>query len=207
MEALIMAGGMGKRLSKDEKPLTLLYEKPLINYVIDALYGAKKIGKVYIATTSRVKKTIAWIQEFKKDYIKNIQTPGNGFVNDMIFAVEKANIKGSVFVIMADLPLVTSELIDYIITKYYSVKTPALSVHMRLEIFKKMGLRPGTVFCKNGDFIVPCGINILSVDKIREEQKEYHLILENELLALNVNTIEDLKICEKYIDRKHKRKI
>jgi len=37
MDALVMAGGKGARLGKDEKPLTNLCGKPLIQYVLEAL--------------------------------------------------------------------------------------------------------------------------------------------------------------------------
>ncbi len=40
MDAIVMAGGMGKRLGKDEKPLTLLLGKPLISYVLHTLLGS-----------------------------------------------------------------------------------------------------------------------------------------------------------------------
>ena len=43
---------------------------------------------------------------------------GEGFVHDMIGAVEEAGIRGRVLIMMADLPLVTTGLIDRIIEKY-----------------------------------------------------------------------------------------
>ncbi|HKZ37166.1 MAG TPA: NTP transferase domain-containing protein, partial [Chryseolinea sp.] len=136
MDALVMAGGMGKRLGKDEKPLTLLCDKPMICYVLSSLLGSKNIDRIIIATSPWVKKTNKWLSGFIKDHddVELIQTPGNGFVNDMVIAAEKAGIKGPVFIIMADLPLVTAELIDGIIEKYHNVNSPALSVHMKLDI-------------------------------------------------------------------------
>ncbi len=204
MDAIIMAGGMGKRLGKDEKPLTPLCGKPLIHYVLDALLGSKNIGQIYVATSPRVEKTIMWLSDFIKrhDRVRIMQTPGEGFVNDMIMAVESAGIRGQVFIIMADLPLVTPELIDRIIEKNSEVNTRALSVHMKLEVFTKLGLRPDTVFHKNNGFIIPCGINILDAGKIQEEQEDYNLILEDEELALNVNKKEDLEVCERYLREK-----
>jgi adenosylcobinamide-phosphate guanylyltransferase len=103
---------------------------------------------------------------------------------------------------MADLPLVTSGLIDRIIEKYEEVNMPALSAHMKLDVFTKLGLRPDTVFHKNNDFIVPCGINILDAGLIQKEQVDYNLILDEEELALNVNAPGDLEICEKYLKNK-----
>ncbi len=201
MDAIIMAGGMGKRLGKDEKPLTPLCGKPLIHYVLDALLCSKNIERIYVATSPRVEKTVSWLSGFVKmhDRVNILQTPGKGFVKDMILAVEKAGIRGQVFIMMADLPLVTPQLIDRIIEKYGRVNTAALSVHMKLDVFTRLGLRPDTVFHKNGDFIVPCGINILDAGRIRDEQQDYNLILEEEVLALNVNKRDDLETCERYL--------
>ncbi len=201
MDAVVMAGGMGKRLGKGEKPLILLSGKPMISYVLSALLGSKNIQRIFVATSPKVKKTQKWLKK-EHNNIEIIQTPGNGFVNDMVFAVEKAGIKEHVFIITADLPLVTSGLIDRIIEKYYEMKTPALSVHIRLELCTKLGVRPDTVFHKNNGFIVPCGINILEVNKIREEQEDYNLILDEEELVLNVNTQEDIAICERYLEKR-----
>ncbi|HMB46143.1 MAG TPA: NTP transferase domain-containing protein [Candidatus Methanoperedens sp.] len=204
MDAVVMAGGMGKRLGKDEKPLTPLYGKPLIQYVLEALLGSRKIERIFVATSPRVKRTNEWMDDFKKahDKVEIIHTRGEGFVHDMIAAVEEAGIRESVFIIMADLPLVTSGLIDRIIKKYNEVNTPALSVHMKLDVFTRLGLRPDTVFHKNSDFIVPCGINILDAGSIHREQEDYNLILEDEELAINVNAPGDLIVCERFIQNK-----
>lgn len=204
MDALIMAGGMGKRLSKDEKPLTLLLGKPLISYVLRALSDAQNIDCIYVVTTQKVKKTREWLYNFKNKQknIEVIETPGKGFVNDMILAVEKARISKEIFIIMADIPMVTSNLIDRIIEKYHTINTPALSVHMRLEMYNRLGLRPDIVFHRDGKLIVPCGINILNADKIREEQEDYNLILEDEII-INVNTVKELRLCEKLIKQIH----
>jgi len=204
MDALVMAGGMGKRLGKDEKPLTLLSGKPLIHYVLDALLGSNNIDSIFVATSPRVRITNDWLIDFKKkhDTLEIIHTEGVGFVHDMIGAIKDAGITGSVFIMMADLPLVTSGLIDRIIDRYEEVNTPALSVYMKLDVFTKLGLRPDTVFHKNDDFIVPCGINILDAGMIEKEQEDYNLILEEEELALNVNAPGDLEVCEKYIKEK-----
>ena len=203
MDAVVMAGGKGARLGKDEKPLTLLCGKPLIQYVLEALLGSKNIERIIVATSPRVKRTNEWLDDFKKDHheIEIIHTQGAGFVHDMIGAVEEAGIRGRVLIMMADLPLVTSGLIDRIIEKYFDVNTPALSVHMKLEVFTRLGLRPDTVFHKNSDFIVPCGINILDAEYIRKEQEDYNLILDDEELALNVNAPGDLAVCERFLEK------
>ena len=205
MDAIVMAGGMGKRLGLEEKPLTLILGKPMISYVIEALLSSKNIERIFIATSPRVNRTNLWLIDFIKQHrnVRMIKTKGDGFVNDMASAVEEAGITGSVLITMADLPLITPALIDRTIEKYIEVKTPALSVHMKLEVCTLLGLRPDTVFHKNGGFIVPCGINILDVERIREEQEDYNLILDDEELALNVNTVDDLAACKRYLEGKN----
>ena len=205
MDALVMAGGMGKRLGLEEKPLTMIMGKPMISYVIDALLASKNIDRVFVATSPKVKKTNLWLLDFIKQHetVRMIQTKGDGFVNDMASAVEEAGITGSVLITMADLPLITPALIDRTIEKYREVNMPALSVHMKLEVCTRLGVRPDTVFHKNGGFIVPCGINILDAGRIREEQEDYNFILDDEELALNVNTLDDLAVCVKYLEGKY----
>ncbi len=204
MDAVMMAGGMGKRLGLEEKPLTMIQDRPMISYVLEALLGSKNIGRIFVATSPRVEKTELWLLDFVKNHrnVRIIRTKGDGFVNDMASAVEEAGITGSVLITMADLPLITSTLIDRIINKYQDINTPALSVHMGLDAFTKLGLRPDTVFHKNGGFIVPCGINILDAQRIREEQEDYNFILDDEELALNVNTVDDLAVCKRYLEGK-----
>ncbi len=204
MDAIVMAGGMGRRLGEEEKPLTPLCGRPMISYVLSALLGSENIDRVFVATSPKVRKTAAWLSDFKKEHdnIEILNTPGRGFVNDMVLSVEKAGIKGYVLFIMADLPLVTSGLIDRIIEGHENMKMPALSVNMRLDVCTRLGLRPDTVFHKNDMFIVPCGINILDAGMIREEQEEFVLILEDEELALNVNTQAELSLCRMMLENR-----
>jgi len=206
VDAVVMAGGMGRRLGLEEKPLTMLCGRPMISYVLSALMGSKNIGSIFAATSPAVKKTNLWLSDFIKSHrnVGMIRTEGEGFVNDMASAVERAGIEGQVLITMADLPLITPQLIDRIIEKYREMNSPALSVHMKLEVFTRLGIRPDTVFHKNGGFIVPCGINILSTDRIREEQEDYNLILDDEELALNVNTKAELAVCERYLREKNR---
>lgn len=195
-----MAGGLGKRMGKGEKPLIEIKGKPMIAYVLEALLNAKGIDRVFVASSPRAPGTKAWVEREYKD-VKTISTPGEGYIRDMIYAVEEAGIQGPVLVIMADLPLVRPRLIEKIIGRYFEDGKPALSVHLRLSSIKRLGLRPDTVFHRNGKLTSPAGINILDADNIREEQEEYNYIIEEPELAFNVNTPEDLKTCETFLSK------
>ncbi len=199
MDALVMAGGRGSRMKLPiEKPLLEINGKKLIEYVLDALEKSNNIDNIHIAVSANGPETGKWLTYRSRDF-NIINTPGSGYVSDMVDAVKSAGINGPVLMVMADLPLISSELIDEVITKYHTIPQPALSVYNLLSVCRSKGLRPDTVFNKNGQLIVPSGLNILDADKINEEQEDYNYILDNHRLAVNVNTIEDLEICSRLI--------
>ena len=195
MDALVMAGGKGSRLNRGEKPLVRLFGRPLIEYVVSCLTDSLAVseGRILVATTNNVPLTSRWARERE---LEVVETAGKGFVPDMVEAINQAGVKEPILVIMADLPLVTPDLIDQIIEIYDQRPEPALSTHTPLHLHTKMGRRPDTLFNYQGQLIVPSGINILEGANIRDEQEDYHLIMERIELALNVNVTEDLKLCE-----------
>jgi adenosylcobinamide-phosphate guanylyltransferase len=196
MDALIMAGGRGSRLKMGEKPMVTLFGRRLIDYVTMALENCS-IEKILVATTDNVPKTGIWAKERG---FEAIETPGRGFVADMIYAIKAAAINKPILIIMADLPLVTSDIIDEIIEIYEERPEPALSTHTPLELHSRLGRRPDSLFNYQGKLIVPSGINILDGTDIEREHEDYHLILERIELAVNVNVSEDLMLCEKIIN-------
>lgn len=199
MDALVMAGGRGSRMKLPiEKPLLEINGKKLIEYVLDALEKSNNIDNIHIAVSANGPETGKWLTPHSRDF-NIINTPGSGYVSDMVVAVKSAGIKGPVLMVMADLPLISSEMIDEVIAKYHTIPQPSLSVYNLLSVCRSKGLRPDTVFNKNGQLIVPSGLNILDADKIHEEQEDYNYILDNHRLAVNVNTIEDLEICSRLI--------
>jgi len=188
-----MAGGRGSRLKMGEKPLVTLFGRPLIEYVTTALQDSS-VQRILVATTDNVPKTREWAEERE---LRVIETAGRGFVADMVSAIQAARIIDPVLIIMADLPLVTSDLIDDIIEIYEERPEPALSTHTPLGLHSRLGRRPDSLFNYRGQLIVPSGINVLDGADIEKEQEDFHLIMERMELAVNVNVAEDLKLCEK----------
>ncbi len=188
-----MAGGKGTRLNMGEKPLVRLLGRPLIDYVVSALEDSS-VDRILVAATENVPMTKRWAEE--RGLIV-VDTPGTGFVSDMVSGVLAAEIVHPVMIIMADLPLITADLIDEIALIYEGRPEPALSTHTPLSLHSRLGRRPDSLFNYNGQLIVPAGVNILEGSRIRDEQEDYHLIMERLELAVNVNTAEDLMLCEK----------
>lgn len=188
-----MAGGRGSRLKMGEKPLVTLFGRPLIDYVIAALQDSS-VQRILVATTDNVPKTRVWAQERE---LEVVETAGRGFVADMVSAVQAAGVTTPIMIVMADLPLITSDLIDEIIEIYEQRPEPALSTHTPLGLHSRLGRRPDSLFNYRGQLIVPSGINVLDGADIEKEQDDYHLILERMELAVNINVAEDLMLCEK----------
>lgn len=193
MDALVMAGGRGSRLKMGEKPLVSLFGRPLIDYVVLALEESL-VDRIFISTTENVPSTRKWAEE-RDLYV--LETGSYGYVPDMIEAVIKSGVKEPIMVIMADLPLVTPEIIDQIIEVYEKRREPALSTHTPLSLHSRLGRRPDSLFNYRGQLIVPAGINVLKGAEIEKEQEDFHLIMERMELAVNVNVPEDLMLCEK----------
>ena len=195
MDALVMAGGKGSRLMMGEKPLVKLFGKSLIDYVVGALLDSSA-ERIFVAVTENVPMTGVWARGRE---LEVVDTSGKGFVADMVEAVEKAGVIQPILIIMADLPLITPDLIDEIMETYEERPEPALSTHTPLNLHSRLGRRPDSLFNYRGQLIVPSGINILDGANIREEQEDYHLIKERIELAVNVNVADDLKLCESII--------
>ncbi|MBW6470837.1 MAG: NTP transferase domain-containing protein [Methanosarcinaceae archaeon] len=196
MDAIVMAGGLGKRLGMGEKPCIEILGRPLISYVVDALEGSGKIDRIFVAVSPATPNTKIVVTNYYDGRIKFIQTSGGNYVGDMIHAVESAGIVDPVLIIMSDLPLITPDMIDSIICEYEQCGKPAMSVHVPISVCTNLGVRPDTVFNRNGNLIVPTGVNILDGKDIRHEQEDFNLVLEHPELALNINTVEDLKRCK-----------
>lgn len=188
-----MAGGRGSRLKMGEKPLVTLFGRPLIDYVALALEDSC-VDRIFVATTENVPRTRQWAVQRG---LSVVETGSYGYVADMIEAVKKAEVTDPIMIIMADLPLVTSDLIDEIIEVYEGRPEPALSTHTPLDLHSRLGRRPDSLFNYQGRLIVPAGINVLNGAEIEKEQEDFHLIMERIELAVNVNVPSDLKLCER----------
>ena len=195
MDALVMAGGRGTRLKMGEKPLVKLLGRHLIDYVTTALEDST-IDRIFVATTENAPLTRRWANDRG---LTAVDTPGTGFVADMVNAVETLGITDPVMVIMADLPLITPDLIDDIVDIYDERPEPALSTHTPLSLHSRLGRRPDSLFNYYGQLIVPSGVNILDGADIKHEQEDYHLIIERIEMAVNVNMTEDLLLCERIL--------
>ena len=187
--AVLMAGGKGTRMnSPQEKPLVKVGERPLIEYVLQAVGDASLVEEVIVAVSPHTPQTGFYAEN---QGFKVLKTPGDGYVEDLSFILAQEEMKDKVILtVTADLPLLTGQIIDQVIEQYFKSNQPAMSVMVPVEIFHEHGLQASLVL----DNRVPSGLNILRGKNT--EQDEEVLVLDKIELALNINSPEDI-ICLK----------
>ena len=189
-----MAGGMGTRLKVPcEKPLFKLHDKPLIKYVIDNLKSSRLIDKIVIAVSPNTRQTTEYLRSLNEDY-KILDTSGDDYLKDLSYILdyfEKRSKEDILVFINADLPFISSQTIDEVITHYLNSDKDALSVLVPVEVFDDLGLEYSYDF----EGKVPSGLNILRSENIIQDENQ--LVLAKVELALNINTIPDSEIAEK----------
>ena len=193
-----MAGGMGTRLKVPcEKPLFKLHDKPLIKFVLDNLTASKLIDEIIIAVSPNTRETTQYLKSLNGNF-KILDTSGEDYLKDLSYILdyfEQRSKNDVLLFINADLPFISTETIDEVLNVYLDSDKDALSVVVPVEVFDDLGLNYSYEY--NG--CVPSGLNVLRSENIVQDEKQ--LMLKKVELALNINTILDSKIAEKYYNR------
>jgi adenosylcobinamide-phosphate guanylyltransferase len=182
MDAVVMAGGKGERMGRVEKPMAMLEGKPLLAYVLKALLGSCSMGRVYVAVSPNVPLTVDYIRNCPSGKVSLVMTPGSGYIEDMAYAARALGLDEPFLVVSADLPLITPDIIDRVVSEYAKCGKEALSV--RTEA---------------GGAAMPAGINVVHGAHMDRAQEEYALALGDPALAVNVNYRKDLTVCEQLL--------
>ena len=195
MLALIMCGGKGERIKDfcSEKAMLRLNNEPLIEHILVSLKDSRKFNRIYAAASCNSKFTLNFLKNHRysfSGFLAIIETSGFDYSTDLIFVLEKLK-PSTVFVLPSDMPLITPELIENIISTWEGDKQ-CMSIVMDKEFITKLGLKPSiSIKLKQRDF--HSGISIFDSSKIQKGQviKEQCITLNNERLAFNINTKKD----------------
>ncbi len=184
MDALIMCGGKGTRFQcPTEKPLVQLAGRPLIRHVITSLEDSA-CETVYAIASDHTPETTRQVD------VPVIHTPGEGYVPDLQTAIADDRISLPVLTITADLPLLTSNIIDHVLEQYTGI---SLTVYVPAAFKRRLGVSIDTTVTKNDENLVPTGLNIVHGDE------STYYISNNPRLAVNVNRLGDLQIAEVFV--------
>jgi len=195
LTALVMAGGRGSRMKlRVEKPLLRIVGRPMIERVINVLKASKSVGEIIVAVSRYTPRTA---ERVKMLSVKTVETPGEGYVADMQYAIKKLRL-GKVLVVAADLPSITSSIIEQVAKCYEGSSKPAISVMCPIEVFERLGLRPEYEYKVGGRVAAPVGLNVIDGARIDESKMDEEiLVLDDQWLAMNVNTVQDARMAER----------
>jgi len=194
VDAVVMAGGKGKRMTlNEEKPLLRVGGKPVIEYVLAALKSSKCVRDVVVAVSDFTPKTAVYLGGLG---VKVLWTPGKEYVSDMGFAVKALRLR-TVLTVSADLPLLTAEIVDDVVERFFRCGKPALAVAVPLALRERLRLGAGYTFDCHGEQVVFAGINVNDGSRIDDAELEQEVyVLDKAEVALNINTVEELRIAE-----------
>jgi adenosylcobinamide-phosphate guanylyltransferase len=201
---LIMAGGKGKRMGLPiEKPLLPFLGKPLLDWVVEAVASAKKVSEFYVVTSENTPETEKRCRD--KGW-KFLRTDAKGYHSDLKQAVRDAGLAGAVLTIPADLPAVTGKFLDKIVSAFEVCGKDFLAVFVPIEKREELGLSVSSTDEYKGVWYAVSGVNIVNGAKIQEEGKieTSAIITEETEVLLNINTLKDLEIAEKLMQKQGK---
>ncbi len=188
--AVIMAGGKGTRMRKlGEKSLVRIGGTEMFKRVASAVKGSRYIEEVTLTSTHHTPNTTKEAASFG---LRVVTTPGFGYIEDLRYAVNSMMVE-ALLVINADLPFITTGIIDKVCNHYVKAQKPALTVMTRVEKIRELGFEPS--FTEHG--LSPVGMNVVRGPLIGEDEMGQEiLVLEEALSLININTPGDVQRAE-----------
>lgn len=201
--AAIMCGGRASRMQQGgiEKPLLKVDDIAMVERVILALAGSGRFDRILAAISPNTPKTKELL---KSKGIETIETPGEGYSNDLSYLLSKLKPQRAM-VVPSDIPLLNSQIISEILdaidnsnisSSSRKEKRPAFSIILEKGFVERTGAKPSIVV----DQYCHSGITIFNTMYIGTEPvEEYYLVMNRKEIALNVNTKEELELAKKLL--------
>ena len=195
LTALVMAGGKATRMGVGvEKPMLQVDGKSMLQRVIVAMKEVRTIDRIVVASSSNTPNTTI---EARKLGVETLDTPGDGFEEDMRFAIRKLGLE-DVLVVSADLPLITPDIVREAVGRYRSSGKPALAVMVKVEDYERLGAKPQHIFEVDRQRLTAVGINLLDGRRIDEKELDQEVLLvDSQDVILNVNNTGELELARK----------
>ena len=221
MIGLVMAGGRGSRMDMSEEKLLACtvsdgeYKKPVIFNVIDAVNHSHCFSRVIAATSPNSPDTKRVLEERG---IETLTTPGNGYVSDLNFVLQKC--ADLVFITSGDLPLLDEKIIQVMIDKFLKgegriprevgtatgiLENAWTSFLVTKKFLDSLGLEHRGLgderAVRTNANCAYTGISIINTKKVNWREKrndtyieENQIILNDKRIAFNLNTLKDYEL-------------
>ena len=216
--SVLMCGGKGTRIKstmgyETEKPLIRIKNKPLIEYLINALIQTNKFERIFTAVSNNTQKTQEFIKANFHGKITLLETSGIGYSEDFRKILkffkntkyERKKDSKKILFLPIDVPLISSEILTKIINIYQ--EKPCLTIILEMEFIKNHRITPSYEFIIDKKKYCYSGISIIDISKIDIDNRKKTTLIEEEYITLNyseiacnINTFEDLKIAEKLME-------
>lgn len=180
-----MCGGRGTRLdTAAEKPLFRVDGVPMVDRVLGALDDASSVDAVYAVTSPNAPETAAHVD------VPTVETPGEGYVDDLDAALADDRLSTPVLTVAADLPLLDGEILDRVLDAHSS---GSLSVLVPADLKRDLGVSDDTTFERGGATVAPTGVNVVG------DAGDDAWLSDDRRLAVNVNTLADARVAERLL--------
>lgn len=199
---IVTAGGKGSRIKQmeGEKPLIPVLGIPMIDRVLEAVMASSGVGAVLVSITSNTPRTE---EHLRKRGIDIIITDGRGYSEDLNQAMSGL-ATDQVMVLPADMPLIRPETIEEVLRQAEGMKVGSFCVTVPVELMRALGLNLTYSLTVDGREVVLCGVSVVDRKAMLTglELEQSYMISESEELALNVNTVGDLRRAEMVLTRR-----
>ncbi|MBA3750395.1 MAG: NTP transferase domain-containing protein [Nitrosopumilus sp.] len=215
---VLMCGGKGTRIKsvldlKMEKPLILLKNKPLIEYLIKTLIQTNKFERIFAAVSNNTIKTQEFIKSHFQNKITLLETSGREYSEDYLniinffkeFRYKKNKDIKKILFLPIDIPLILPSILTQIINT--NQEKPCLTIILEKEFIENLGIIPSYEFTINKKNYCYSGISVVDISQVElgNTKKnslidEDYIILNRSEIACNINTLKDLKIAEKFLE-------
>ena len=204
--AAIMCGGKGTMMNQGltfEKPMLLFRRKPMVEYVLDALVSSKRFSSIVGITSGQTTTTSKYLRNLNhcvNGLLHLIETSGFDYSTDLGQVIELLK-PSEIIIVPSDLPILKAETINDIL-KSWNPNASFVSIIMEKNFIESLGLIPSIVISVENVEYCYSGISMIDTSRILAgvESNESYIVMNRADIAFNVNTMEDLKAANVYLN-------
>ncbi|AXR77287.1 NTP transferase domain-containing protein [Natrarchaeobaculum sulfurireducens] len=192
-----MCGGKGTRLESDhEKPLFPIEGVSMVDRVSRALEGSR-VETVYAAVSPNAPATRRHLEKRAidgRDELSVLETPGEGYVADLLDVLERPAIEPPILTVAADLPLLEAPAVDRVL-RAHGGRNASRTVCVPVALKRRLGVSVETTL-EPTDHLAPTGVNVVGTTDESMIDVSY-----DPRLAVNVNRRTDANTAAKHLQR------